>query len=288
MNTIQSRWLRLCSAAVGLLLAAGCGGGGQGAALATSISVTNILFSRTMTVTVSGSNLEGDSVEMTVDGPCENIARVGTGSSQAQQFTCRITGVGDLRPRIRRAGGLEIASTRVTVPLPQVSMTVEQGDREGIIILELDAAAAPVTSANFLNYVNSTFYRNTIFHRVEEGTLVEGGAYTTGRNLKSGTGAAIVLESANGLKNVRGTIAMARGAEADSATSRFYLNLADNPALDFGSAELPLGNAVFGRIINGLDVADEIGKVITENDTAKGLPKAPETNVVITAISQIR
>jgi peptidyl-prolyl cis-trans isomerase A (cyclophilin A) len=193
-----------------------------------------------------------------------------------------------LRPSIRRSGGQEIASTRVTVPLPRVSMTVEQGDREGVIVLELDAAAAPLTAINFLNYISANFYRNTIFHRVEVGALVEGGAYTTGRNLKSGAGSAIVLESNNGLKNVRGTIAMARGAEPDSATSRFYFNLVDNPALDYGSAELPQGNAVFGIIVSGLDVADEIGKVTTENDTAKGLPKVPVTNVVVTAASQTR
>lgn len=275
---------------LGSLLLASCGGGSGGGSSVSTLGATNIVYSRIMTVTVSGNGLASGELEMVVDGPCVDITKGSGGSEFQQLFTCRVTGVGDLVPRIRTADRLELASLRVTVPLPQVSMTVTQGTRSGTYVLELDPVAAPKTVENFMAYVNAipSFYRNTLFHRVVADFVVQAGGFVTGPSPKAPTRPAIELESNNGLKNLRGTIAMARTEEPNSATSQFYLNLVDNPSLDFGSAENPAGYAVFGKVISGLDIVDEIGKVPVSPGSIETLTHLPITNVVITAVSQIR
>ena len=135
---------------------------------------------------------------------------------------------------------------------------------EGDIVVELYTEEAPVTVRNFLDYAGSGFYDYTIFHRVVSGTLIQGGGYN--RSLFSrATGDPIVNEAANGFKNVRGTIAMARYDEPDSATSQFFINLKDNPFLDRTGDEFKkdAGYAVFGKVVSGMEVADAIGKVET-------------------------
>ena len=137
--------------------------------------------------------------------------------------------------------------------------------------------------------MNAGFYRSVIFHRVIAGFVAQAGAYTAGPTARTSTLAPIKLESDNGLKNLYGTIAMARTSEPDSATSQFYLNLVDNPSLDLGGTASPEGYAVFGKVIKGLDVVDAIGLVTTIDDTPNsGLPNLPVTNVVITAASQTK
>lgn len=151
-----------------------------------------------------------------------------------------------------------------------VGDTVEMVTSMGTIVIELDPETAPVTTENFLSYVDNGFYDGTdgsggtIFHRVVEGFVVQGGGFTADGTQKS-TMDPIPLESDNGLSNVRGTIAMARTNDPDSATSQFYFNLVDNTFLDYTSASEP-GYAVFGRITDGLDVMDAIGDVSTSND----------------------
>ncbi len=130
----------------------------------------------------------------------------------------------------------------------------------GTITLQLDPAHAPLSTANFLSYVDKKFYDGTIFHRVIPGFMVQGGGFTPDLNEKP-TQPPIHNESSNGLLNLRGTISMARTSDPDSATSQFFLNLVDNGALD-PSAE-SAGYAVFGKIIGGLDVLDRIGQVQT-------------------------
>lgn len=126
---------------------------------------------------------------------------------------------------------------------------------KGEIVIELETVKAPITTANFLAYVKSGFYSNTIFHRVVPGFVVQGGGLTTGFVEKTGLSPAIKLESNVGLSNVANTIAMARTSVPDSATSQFYFNTVDNSdCLDFGKTKCdPTGNgyAVFGRVISG-------------------------------------
>lgn len=265
---------------------AGCGGGGGGVASVSSLSASTVSYSRTMTVTVFGNEIGGSAIDMIVEGPCGTVTRVAGGTDLQQQFTCKVTGLGPLIPRIRTPERVELASLRLNVPAPQVSMTVAQGTRSGTYVVELDPVAAPVTVDNFLAYVNAGFYRNTLFHRVIDGFIVQAGGYIAGPSEKAATLPAIVLESNNGLKNLRGTIAMARTDAFNSATAQFYLNLVDNASLDYASADKP-GYAVFGKVVSGLDIVDEIGKVTTVVQST-ALLNFPTSNVVITAASQTK
>ena len=132
----------------------------------------------------------------------------------------------------------------------------------GNIELELNDQKAPVSVKNFVDYVNSGFYNNTTFHRVIPGFMVQGGGFTSDMQQKQAN-APIKNEADNGLLNKRGTIAMARTAEKDSATSQFFINVADNAFLDHGQRDF--GYAVFGKVVKGMDVADKIAQVPTKN-----------------------
>ena len=134
----------------------------------------------------------------------------------------------------------------------------------GKFVVQLDPARAPKTVANFLDYVKSGFYKGTIFHRVIPGFMVQGGGFTPDMKQKP-TRAPIPLESQNGLRNLRGTIAMARTSDPNSATSQFFVNVADNASLDYPKPD-GYGYAVFGKVISGMDVIDKIVAVPTKND----------------------
>ncbi|RME23667.1 MAG: peptidyl-prolyl cis-trans isomerase [Deltaproteobacteria bacterium] len=131
---------------------------------------------------------------------------------------------------------------------------------KGTIVAELFADKAPITVKNFLRYVNEKAYDGTIFHRVIPGFMIQGGGYD--RNFKRRpTHEPIKNEAKNGLKNKRGTLAMARTSVVDSATNQFFINLKDNSFLDHGVRDY--GYAVFGRVVKGMDVVDAIAKVPT-------------------------
>lgn len=133
----------------------------------------------------------------------------------------------------------------------------------GVIALELDAARAPLTVRNFLDYVESGFYANTVFHRVIDGFMVQGGGFEPGMRQKP-TRTTIKNEAANGLKNDRYTIAMARTSEPHSASSQFFINVKDNAFLNHTAPSAEgWGYCVFGRVIEGQDVVDKIRKVKT-------------------------
>ena len=133
----------------------------------------------------------------------------------------------------------------------------------GVITIELDEAKAPVSAKNFLSYVESGFYSNTIFHRVIDGFMVQGGGFEPGMRQKE-SGKQIENEAANGLKNKRYTVAMARTSEPHSASSQFFINVGDNGFLDH-TAPTPQGwgYCVFGRVTAGQDVVDKIKGVKT-------------------------
>ncbi|NLW83705.1 MAG: peptidyl-prolyl cis-trans isomerase [Phycisphaerae bacterium] len=145
------------------------------------------------------------------------------------------------------------------VKSPIVTMTTSMG----VITIELDAQKAPITVDNFLAYVDSGFYSGTIFHRVIPSFMIQGGGFTPDMQQKA-TRPPIKNEAANGLKNLRGTIAMARTNVPDSATSQFFINHRDNPALDYRGPQAQLiGYAVFGKVVSGMDVVDRIAAVQT-------------------------
>ena len=147
----------------------------------------------------------------------------------------------------------------------------------GTITLQLDESRAPETVRNFADYAKSGHYDGTIFHRVIDGFMIQGGGFTREMNQKP-TKAPIRNEAMNGLRNRRGTIAMARTMVVDSATSQFFINLVDNDFLDF-SAPTPqgFGYAVFGEVVDGMEVVDKIAKVQTGN-------AGPHQNVPVEAV----
>lgn len=156
----------------------------------------------------------------------------------------------------------------------QVLMSTSAGD----ITLELDRAKAPISVDNFLNYVNSKHYDGTVFHRVINNFMVQGGGFDINMRQKS-TQMPIKNEAKNGLKNTRGTIAMARTSNIDSATSQFFINLVDNHFLDHGTRDF--GYAVFGKVVKGMEVVDAIGMVATNN---RDEPRSP---IVIRSVSVV-
>jgi len=161
------------------------------------------------------------------------------------------------------AVGTALALSAPLAHAQNVRLSTSQGD----IVVQLDAAKAPKTVDNFLQYVKSGHYSGTIFHRVIDGFMIQGGGMTPDMREKQ-TRAPIPLESRNGLTNARGTIAMARTSVPDSATAQFFINLKDNAFLD--AARSPDGNgyAVFGKVVEGMDVVDKIRKAQTG---AKGM-----------------
>lgn len=166
---------------------------------------------------------------------------------------------------------------------PVVDIHTSLGD----IVVELFPAKAPKTVANFLEYVDSGFYTNTLFHRVIDGFMIQGGGFTPQFVLKP-TRAPIPNEADNGLKNLRGTIAMARTMDPQSATSQFFINVVDNPHLDFTSkTPRGWGYCVFGKVIKGMDVVDNI----SSQQTGPGGPfqrDVPKTPVLILSMTHVK
>lgn len=153
---------------------------------------------------------------------------------------------------------------------PHVVLNTDLGEIE----VELAADKAPMSVRNFLEYVDSGFYNNTLFHRVMPGFMIQGGGYSSDLELKK-TRAPIPNEADNGLRNLRGTLAMARTQVKDSATSQFFINHSNNDFLDHSSRDF--GYAVFGKVVRGMDVVDQIAQVPTErkNMMLQNLPRDP-------------
>jgi peptidyl-prolyl cis-trans isomerase A (cyclophilin A) len=152
---------------------------------------------------------------------------------------------------------------------------------KGTLKVELEAERAPVTVKNFLAYADEGFYDGTVFHRVIDGFMIQGGGFTPDMKQKE-TKAPIKNEADNGLQNRRGTLAMARTSVVDSATAQFFINLADNDFLNHGSRDF--GYAVFGRVVEGMDVVDAIAKVATGRKG--GHEAVPNEPVVIESIKR--
>ncbi len=164
---------------------------------------------------------------------------------------------------------LMVASAAALMALAAQAQNVRLSTNQGDIVLQLDPAKAPKTVTNFLEYVKAGHYNGTIFHRVIDGFMIQGGGMTPDMKEKP-TRAPIPLESRNGLSNTRGTVAMARTSVPDSATAQFFINVKDNAFLD--AARSPDGNgyAVFGKVIEGMDVVDKIRKVPTTTKPPHG------------------
>ena len=254
--------------ATALLLDA-CGGSGLET---TTISVDRMMYGSVTTLVVRGINLD-KGIAMVVP-QCIGMTELSGGTATQRVYTCTPDVVGDISASVT-GGGVTLHTAKLNVPQPRVTMKTSMGD----ILLELDPAKAPLSVKNFLKYVNANFYNNLIFHRVIPNFVIQTGGFDA--NLVQVTPRApIKLEVPNGLSNLRGTLAMARTAAADSATSQFYINAVDNVSLD----TLGGGYAVFGAVLMGLDTVDSISAVPTA--VANGMADVPVTAVTVFSLIQ--
>jgi peptidyl-prolyl cis-trans isomerase B (cyclophilin B) len=187
---------------------------------------------------------------------------------------------------------LMIAAALVSLALFGTSLAGDQKNprvvmdtSHGKVTIELFADKAPISVKNFLQYVDDKHYDGTIFHRVIADFMIQGGGFEPGLREKK-TRDPIKNESTNGLSNERGTIAMARTKEADSATSQFYINVVDNAELDRAKAKNGVGYAVFGKVVDGMKVVDEIRRVDTA--TVGSHDDVPVKDVIIRFIRRVQ
>ncbi len=152
---------------------------------------------------------------------------------------------------------------------------------KGDITLAIDLTNTPITGKNFKQYVDKSFYNGTLFHRTINNFMIQGGGFTTGLQSKP-TNAPIKNEASVGISNKRGTIAMARTTVPDSATSQFFINVLDNPQLDASASSY--GYAVFGKVVEGMDVADQISIVPTKS--SNGLSDTPVQEILINSVKE--
>jgi len=163
---------------------------------------------------------------------------------------------------------------------------VEMKTSLGTIQIELNAEKAPETVRNFLKYVDQKYYDGTIFHRVIEGFMIQGGGFDVNEKRKS-TLTPIKNEADNGLKNIKGSVAMARTGVVDSATSQFFINLVDNDFLNHrGRSAKKFGYAVFGQVTGGMDVVEKIGRIKTISKSPV-FRNIPETAVIVEAVRRM-
>ena len=261
-----------------LALLSACGGSTGFPPVITGVKVQSLKYGNTATIYLGGKDLRS-SVQVESNSGCINPSFASSSTTDTLVLNCAVKVVGDFPLTIRAEDGSIIYSTTITVPKPQVTLFTTKGT----VVLELDPSTAPISSNNYLSYVSKGFYTSTLFHRVISGFMIQGGGYTKGLVKKTPLFAAIELESNKGLSNLRGTLAMARTNEFNSATSEFFINVVDNAFLDYKNSGNP-GYAVFGKVVQGMDVVDAI--VAQPTGVLNGFADVPLTDVVISLALQ--
>jgi cyclophilin family peptidyl-prolyl cis-trans isomerase len=275
--SLTKYWLGAAACSVAVLLSA-CGGSSEFAPVITGVKVQSLKYGYTSTIYLGGKDLRS-SITVESNGGCTNPSFATNSTTDTLVLNCGVKVVGDLPLTIKSEDGTVIYTTTLNVPKPQVTLFTTKGT----VVLELDPSTAPISSNNFLSYVSKGFYTSTLFHRVIAGFMIQGGGYTTGVVKKTGQSAPIELESNKGMSNARGTLAMARTNVFNSATSEFFINVVDNTFLDYKNAANP-GYAVFGKVVQGMDVVDKI--VAEPTGVLNGFADVPLTDVVISLVLQ--
>lgn len=288
--------LRCCCLPVAAALLTACGGGGSSAPTPAPNQAPLVVAKLGGEAVLQATTLFDTTGTTDPDGSISSRSWAygdgQTGSADSHIYTA--TGNYSATLTVTDNSGAS-ASTRVPVTVAKCSNAGTQDARRspfttlcvqtsrGEMVFELYTAQAPVTTTNFLRYVDEGFYGNTLFHRVIADFVIQGGGYAPGLLAKAATHPAITLESNNTLKNAQYTLAMARTGLPDSATSQFFINLLDNPALDYNPALATAnGYAVFGQVISGTTVVDAIGVVSTT--TTAGLSNVPVQDVLIRSL----
>lgn len=186
------------------------------------------------------------------------------------------------RFRLSLVAAALVSGSGLSFAAPKSEPVVEIETSLGSFEVRLDAQRAPITVANFLAYVKEGFYDGTIFHRVIDGFMVQGGGFTSELKQKRATHPAIVNEARGGLPNVRGSIAMARTSDPHSATCQWFVNTVDNDFLDAKNSRDGWGYTVFGRVIRGMDVIDKISSAAT--GSRMGMRDVPLETVTILSV----
>ena len=268
------------------LMLVSCGGSGQCYVCVTDIQVDRLSYSQTSNFKIIGTALSaGTAVNLSAD-KCSSITVLNTSTDTEVNVSCTVNATGTLTFQAKDTSGASLLIKTLTVPEPQVTLVTTLG----ILVIQLNPTAAPLTVSNYLQYVHDGFYDNTLFHRVANLSgngipqIVQGGQLTASAE-QTGVRAAIANEGNNGLSNVRGSIAMARTSDMNSATSQFYFNVTDNAA-SLGQA----GNeyAVFGTLIQGLTVLDAMGSSATGPSVIAGyiLATRPLVDIVLQSATQ--
>ncbi len=262
--------------AIALLLSA-CGGGSSTPLATPNIQTSRLIYGSPVVFYVGVTQLnEGITFNAT---KCPGLYQVQSPSPLYLAYACIPTGTGTVVFTATDASGKVLLTQNFTIPTPQVTLVTNMGT----IVLELNPNAAPQTVNNFLQYVSDGFYSKLIFHRVIPGFVIQSGGFTSGLNTAIPSYPAINLETPNGLSNLTGTLAMARTSDPNSATSQFYINLADNTNLDYIDGNNP-GYAVFGKVTTGMDVVNAIAQVPTQ--TVGGYSDVPVSDVIITSATR--
>ncbi len=233
-------------------LLSACGGNNHFQPVVTGVRLQSGQYGKTATIYIGGQDLRSN-LKVDTSGACTDPTFASNSNTNTLVLNCLVAKSGDFSLVVQTTEGATIYSANLNIPLPQVTLITAKSS----ITVELDPTLAPISTNNFLSYVNKGFYRDTLFHRVIPNFVVQGGGYTTGMVKKTEQSAPIELESNKGLTNVRGSLAMARTNLPNSATSEFYINLVNNVSLDYRNAANP-GYAVFGKVVQGMDLVDAI------------------------------
>jgi cyclophilin family peptidyl-prolyl cis-trans isomerase len=279
MHNLKSLFV-LCTALALASLLSACGGSSDFTPVITAVKPQSVSYGRMATIYLGGKDLRS-SLVVESNEACTNPSFAASSTTDLLVLNCGVKVVGDIPLTIKTTLGEVVYTTTITVPRPQVTLVTSKGT----MTLELDPTKAPISTNNFLSYVASGFYKDTLFHRVIAGFVVQGGGYTTGMVKRTATAGPIELESNKGLSNLRGTLAMARTNVPNSATSEFFVNLVDNLALDYKNAANP-GYAVFGTVVQGMELVDAIAAQAT--GVRFGFADVPLEDITITLAVQSR
>ena len=281
-------------AATMLAFLSACGGGGGGGGDSPAIPVVPVVVVNAAVSAISSAQVlsYGKATQLNVTGThldqaftlsapgCTGLIEVAGGTATAKSYTCMVTVDTTLPVTARNTAG-ELLAVSLTVPDPQVTVITSMGT----IVLELNLVKARLTVDNFLKYTGAGFYTNMLMHRVVANFVVQGGGFMVGDAPKATLYSPLTLESNNGLSNLRGSLGMARQSAPDTASSQFFINVADNLFLNYTSASAP-GYAVFGKVTEGMAVVDAMALVPT--GSRSGLMEIPISDVLIISALQTR